>query len=105
MKKLLSLALLLGLLLGLSACGGSTPPTDTTEDDNAQTSGENSEPQNTEPEGENSTDEPVTAENYTIAIDVQDYGVITVALDGAAAPITVNTFYRIFLQQALRACC
>lgn len=71
MKHILSLTLALVLALSLAACGNSTTqPTETTE--------------------ENSTAE--FTGTHHVQIDVQDYGPITVELDGDTAPITVTNF-------------
>lgn len=93
MKKLLSLALLLALLVGLAACSNDAPveeeenPGITTDADAQDPTLEN--PDTEDPDTQSSA---VQAEDYTVIIDVQDYGTITVALDGTAAPITVNNF-------------
>lgn len=87
MKKIISkaavlLALLVFCFAALSACGSKeTPAPEENPAENTPTDAENT------PVGE--------VENATIEIVVQDYGTITVELDGKAAPITVANFVKL----------
>ena len=74
MKKLLSICLAALLLLSLAACG----KTDTAVVDAAKTD-------TTEPKTEG-------IGTHRAEIEIQDYGTVTVELDGDAAPITVQNF-------------
>lgn len=68
MKHVAITGLLLSALLFLTACGDQSAP-------------------------EAPPAEPVP--NYTVEMDIQDYGTITLALDGTAAPITVANFVKL----------
>ena len=74
MKKLLTVCVAAVLLLSLAACGKTD--TDTITDSKA----------------DNPAAETAGVGTHHAEIDIQDYGTITVELDGDAAPITVQNF-------------
>ena len=80
MKRLLPLTLALLLALALAACGGASTETTAAEE--------------TEPAETAETAEAPAAGIGTrqVVIDVQDYGTISLELDGDTAPITVQNF-------------
>ena len=80
MKRLLSLTLALLLALALAACGNTATETSAAEE--------------TEPAETSETAEAPAAGIGTrqVVIDVQDYGTISLELDGDTAPITVQNF-------------
>ena len=81
MKRLLTLTLALLLALALAACGNTAAETSAAED--------------TEPAETSETAEAPAAEGIgtrQVVIDVQDYGTISLELDGDTAPITVQNF-------------
>ena len=80
MKRLLSLTLALLLALALAACGNTATETTAAEE--------------AEPAGTSETAEALAAGIGTrqVVIDVQDYGTISLELDGDTAPITVQNF-------------
>ena len=83
MKRLLSLTLVLLLALVLTACGTSGTET------SAQ---EGAEPAASSDAGGEEAGETAGVGIHHVTIDVQDYGVITLELDGDTAPITVQNF-------------
>ena len=81
MKRLLTLTLALLLALALAACGNTAAETTAQEE--------------TEPAETSETAEAPAAEGIgtrQVVIDVQDYGTISLELDGDTAPITVQNF-------------
>ncbi len=73
MKKVLSLALGVLLLLGLAACGGVEPTAETAPPEESTVAAE-------------------AGGLHHVEIDIADYGVVKLELDGDAAPITVENF-------------
>ena len=79
MKKLLPLTLALLLALSLCACGGTASETSAAQDSETTETAEK--------------DPPVQGIGlHHVEIDVQDFGTITLELDGDTAPITVQNF-------------
>ena len=82
MKRLLTLTLALLLSLALAACGAAGTETTALE--------EGTEPAAAETQETGETVQGIGIHHVTI--DVQDYGVISLELDGDTAPITVQNF-------------
>ncbi len=81
MKKVLALALGVVLLLGLAGCGSSGG------------SAAEGSPAPAEPSPSGQAAEETQGENlHHVEIDIADYGVVKLELDGDAAPITVENF-------------
>ncbi len=81
MKKLLPFLLAFSLVFTLVGCGQSKNTSSTEEEEVTQDDEEE--------------EETVTAKDYTVLIKVEDYGDITVELDGKTAPRTVNNFVKL----------
>ena len=83
MKRLLSLTLALLLALALAACGNTAMET---------TAAEEAEPAGTTKTADTAETAAEGIGTHHVEIDVQDYGTISLELDGDTAPITVQNF-------------
>ena len=92
MKKITLAMMLLFAMFIFTACGSPAPAAEETETDptsNASKVTEEFEGGGGQADTETPA-EPVA--DYTVAIEIADFGTITVALDGTAAPVTVQNF-------------
>ena len=84
-KTMLCLLLVLGLCLSCAACGQSSTTTSAEKTETAATAAPAAQTQPaSQPDGEST--------RHTVEITVRDYGTMTLVLDAAAAPITVQNF-------------
>ena len=90
-KTILCLLLALGLCLSCAACGRSAAATSTEKTESAAPAAEASA---APAEAGNDAAAPAEGEKtlHTVEITVRDYGTMTLVLDAAAAPITVQNF-------------
>lgn len=95
------LAALFALVIMLAACGGSPTQTSSTSDDTGEAT--SSEQQATTDQAESEadatqSDDPYATGIHHIAIEVEGYGTIEVALNANAAPITTANFCHLIEQ-------
>lgn len=94
MKKTLSMTLCAALLLVLAACGGgSSAPTAAPA--SPSPAAEVTDPTPAPAEATAAENTPAAGELHHVEMEIADYGVITLELDSAAAPATVENFLKL----------